>query len=131
MKNKQIFGIGLCFSALVLCGVTTIFSGRSIGDKLEKIGLSDGSYTVTLNSQAFATSNLTASYQTSVTQNLGVDKPVLNYFLAKKDSGNNLVLAPAGKIYNYSSSAEYKGRITNIKSLAVNYTGGVYLFKKA
>ena len=81
-------------------------------------------HSITINSTIFGASSLTTSYQTNVTQSFGEDKPVMNYYLAKKDSNNKLVLAPAGRVYNYSASGTYKGRITNIKSISVNYTGG-------
>ena len=65
------------------------------------------------------------NYQEIVTQDLdGIDAPTLNYYLAKKDSSDNLVLAPAGRVYNYSADAGYSGRITNLVSITVNYSGG-------
>ena len=78
---------------------------------------------MTVNSNQFAASGLTTSYKEIVSQSFkGQNGPVLNYYLAKKNN-NNLVLAPSGRVYNYSSS-NYHGRMTNLLSVTVNYTGG-------
>ena len=94
-----------------------------------------GSYQFSLTTTEFAASSLKTSYDTTVTkkygdadfvvQSFGDDKPTIQYFLAKKDDNNRLVLAPSGKVFNYSTSATYGGRITNITSMIVNYSGGV------
>ena len=106
-----------------------MLSNRDSGFKTDVRAGSD-SYSVTVNSAVFNASNLTTTYQQSVSQNFGENKPVMNYFLAKKDGSGNLVLAPAGKVFNYSASGTYKGRITNITSVTVNYSGGALFIQE-
>ncbi len=123
MTHKSHLGILLgSISAVALClGVAVISNNAS---PIDYAKADPTNYTVNLNSTVFEMSTLTTSYQTEVTQNLGQDKPIFNYFLAKKDNSNNLVLAPSGKLYNYGSGATYKGRITNIEKMTITYSGG-------
>lgn len=119
MKNKLFLSIGV-ISCVAAIGVAALqnsnFNKPLFSHSTE--------YTLTLNSTAFAASSLTTSYQTEITQNFGNDKPTMHYYLAKKNGSNNLVLAPAGKVFNYSTSATYGGRVTNISSVKVAYSGG-------
>lgn len=124
MKRKTFLQSIVALSSFFAVACAVLAGSGKMKSLLSKTDAIEPSYSVTLNSTVFGASGLTTSYQTTITQNLGTDKPVLNYFLAKKDGSNNLVLAPAGKLYNYSSSGTYKGRITNIQSITVNYSGG-------
>ncbi len=124
MERKTFYQTIVAITSCVVLACTVLFQTNKGKNLLTRTNATEPTYTVTLNSSAFAASGLTTSYQTQVEQNFGNDKPVMNYFLAKKDGSNNLVLAPAGKIFNYSSSGTYKGRITNIKGVTVNYSGG-------
>lgn len=121
MKRSHLFGAVLGFFALTVCTISIAVekANSEVGVRADLTP-----YTLNVNSAVFNQSSLTTTYQQQVTQNFGGDNPVLNYFLAKKDSNNNLVLAPAGRLFNYSSSASYKGRVTNMLSLTVNYSGG-------
>ena len=124
MKRKTFYQTVVAVTSFFAVACAVLAGSGKMKSLLSKTDATDPSYSVTLNSSVFGASGLTTSYQTNVTQNLGTDKPVLNYFLAKKDASGNLVLAPAGKLYNYSSSGTYKGRITNIQSITINYSGG-------
>ena len=124
MERKTFYQTIVAITSCVVLACTVLFQTNKGKNLLTRTNATEPTYTVTLNSSAFAASGLTTSYQTQVEQNFGNDKPVMNYFLAKKNGSNNLVLAPAGKIFNYSSSGTYKGRITNIKGVTVNYSGG-------
>lgn len=124
MKRKKLIvmlGVMTCFTTLSVGVFLGVGGGKSL---FKKANADPQTYTATLNSSVFAASGLTETYQERVVQNLGEDKPVMNYYLAKKDASNNLVLAPAGKVFNYASSGTYKGRITDIISVTVSYSGG-------
>ena len=123
MKKIHLLGGIVNFLVFPLCLCTAILANRENTGKIDAFADSNP-YSITVNSTVFNMSSLTTTYQQNVTQQFGEDKPVMNYFLAKKDGSNNLVLAPAGKVFNYSSTATYKGRITNIISITVNYSGG-------
>ena len=112
---------------------TAIFAARGFSNPI--IAEPGDSHAFTLNSTQFASSSLGTEFNTAdpkkfsdadyVQQTFDApDSPVMNYFLAKKDSSNNLVLAPGGQVFNYSLWASYKGRITGISSVVVNYSGG-------
>ena len=112
---------------------TAIFAARGFSNPI--IAEPGDSHAFTLNSTQFASSSLGTEFNTTdpkkfsdadyVQQTFDApDSPVMNYFLAKKDSSNNLVLAPGGQVFNYSLWASYKGRITGISSVVVNYSGG-------
>ena len=121
MQKRYFLGGVVAFLTLPLCAGIMLFAKD---DGFQKVNVRASNHTLTLNSSAFAISGLTTDWQKSVVQDFGGDNPVMNYFMAKKDASNNLVLAPSGKVYNYKSSASYKGRITNIESITVNYSGG-------
>ena len=121
MKKSHLIGTFTSFVALSLCAVSMVISKSTDQVNVEA---NEQSYTLNVNNLVFGASSLTSSYQDTVVQEFGEYKPVLNYHLAKKDGSNNLVLAPAGRIYNYKSTANYKGRLTNMLSLTVNYSGG-------
>lgn len=112
---------------------TAIFAARGFSNPI--IAEPGDSHAFTLNSTQFASSSLGTDFNTTdpkkfseadyVQQTFDApDSPVINYFLAKKDSSNNLVLAPGGQVFNHSVWGQYKGRITGITSLVVNYSGG-------
>ena len=124
MKRKTFYQTVVAVTSFFAVACAVLVGSGKMKNLLSKTNAANPTYSVTLNSAVFGASGLTTSYQTNISQNLGNDKPVLNYFLAKKDGSNNLVLAPAGKLYNYSTSGTYKGRITNIQSITVNYSGG-------
>ena len=129
MKSKSLLYFGI-FACVISVGAAV---AQNIDTKPFSFGRAAGnSYSVTLNSSVFGASSLTTSaYQTDVTQNFpGNDKPVLHYYLAKKNASNNLVLAPAGKLFNYGSAATYKGRVTNITSVNVTYSGGTLFIQE-
>ena len=124
MKRKTLFMMLVSFSTMAVLTVSVLVGVGKTKKFASKTSAND-TYTQTLNSSIFSMSSLTTDYQTNVQQSFGASLPlVMNYSLAKKDGSGNLVLAPAGKVFNYSSSATYKGRITNIKSVTVTYTGG-------
>lgn len=122
MKKRFLLGLAVTFLTLPLCVGAIAVAGK-VNSKQTFVKATDPA-TVTLSSAVFGASGLTTSYQQSVKQDFGGERGTINYFLAKKDASNNLVLAPAGKVFNYNSSATYKGRVTNIQSITVNYTGG-------
>ncbi len=124
MKRKTLFMMLVSFSTMAVLTVSVLV-GVGKTKKFASRTSANDTYTQTLNSSIFSMSSLTTDYQTNVQQSFGASLPlVMNYSLAKKDGSGNLVLAPAGKVFNYSKSATYNGRITNIKSVTVTYTGG-------
>ena len=125
MKRKSLI-LALISSSTVAVLTLSILFGIGRTKKLSsRTNANEPVYTATLNSTIFSMSGLTENYQQSVKQSFGESLPlVMNYSLAKKDASGNLVLAPSGRIFNYDSSATYKGRITNIKSVTATYSGG-------
>lgn len=123
MKKRFFFGGLVAFLTIPLAMGAAVFANSNFSK--QKIVKADN-YSLTLNSTVFAMSELDSSeYQMNVEQGFGKTyMPVMNYYLAKLDNDNNLVLAPSGKIYNYSSEAAYGGRVTDITSLTINYSGG-------
>ena len=123
MTKKTIAGI---IVTAVLTTPILLYAGLITENDVTNIKkVNADTYSMTLNSTAFAASNLTTSYQEIVTQDFGTSNcPIMNYYLAKKNNNNNLVLAPSGRIYNYSASKTYHGRITNLVSMSVTYSGG-------
>ena len=117
----------------VVMVVGTIVASRGFSNPLNATPAD--TYEFTLNPTQFGASALPTEFRNEYTKTFadedyvqqtfeGTDKPVINYFIAKKDESNNLVLAPSGKVFNYSKTATYKGRVTNISSLVVEYSGG-------
>ncbi|MBO5578604.1 MAG: hypothetical protein J5955_05865 [Bacilli bacterium] len=120
MKKSHLTGVFVSAFALSVCAVAVAATNvESFNVKADR-----QTYTLNVNSTVFNMSGLTTTYQQNVVQDFGGHNPVLNYSLAKKDDNNNLVLAPAGRLFNYKETAEYKGRVTNILSLTINYSGG-------
>ncbi len=127
--------VGLALSIFGCLSIAAIIASQA-HPKISIFGSAEKqSYNFTLNSSQFASSGLGSEFNTAdpkkfssadyVQQTFsGPDSPVINYFLAKKDSSNNLVLAPGGQVFNYSTTATYNGRITGINSITVNYSGG-------
>ena len=123
MKRGRLITFGVVFTISLLIGVFASFAKINSRSFFKKVNAD--TYSMTLNNSAFSSSNLTTSYQELVTQSFPKqDAPTVNYYLAKKDSNNNLVLSPRGRIYNYNSSATYGGRVTNAVSISVTYSGG-------
>ncbi len=121
MKTKQVIFCSLAAVLTVSVSAAAILFARKTRQNM----VAADEYTITVGADEFANSELDENYQELVTQDLdGVDAPTLNYYLAKKDSSDNLILAPAGRVYNYSADAGYSGRITNLVSITVNYSGG-------
>ena len=129
--NMTIAAITSC--VFLICAI--VFASGGFTNLAFTTNADQQTYNFTLNSSKFASSGLGSDFNTSdpkkfssadyVQQTFsGQNSPVINYFLAKKDSNNNLVLAPGGQVFNYSSSATYNGRITGITSLTVTYSGG-------
>lgn len=130
MTHKSHLGILLASVSAVVLAIGVAVIGNS-NNAVDFAKADPTSYTVNLNSYVFGLSGLNGDYQTEVVQdNLGEGKPVLHYFIAKKDNSGNLVLAPNGKLFNYSDSATYKGRITNIESIAITYSGGALFIQE-
>lgn len=123
MKNKKKFLIASTTAvAAVLAMTFALVSRNTVSESLKLAQGTQQEYEVTLNSYVFGASGLTTSYQENVTQ-LDNDRfTELHYSIAKKDANNNLVLAPTGRVYNYGTGT-YGGRITNVKSVKVNYSG--------
>lgn len=122
MKQKKAF-LFISTFALAIAGFGAVVLNRAeFKDLLET--RADLTYTLNVDGTSFAGSGLTTTYQQNVVHDFGENRPVLNYFLAKLDNDNHLVLAPAGRLFNYKQSATYKGRITNMISLTINYSGG-------
>ena len=124
--KKKFLTLATTLIASVSLGVAvvTITGVNNSSKLLDTFRAGADNKTVTINSAIFGLSGLTGSYQQGVQQDFGNERGVLNYALAKKDSSGNLVLAPSGRIFNYSTSATYKGRVTDIHSVKVTYTGG-------
>ncbi len=123
MKKRFFFGGLVAFLAIPLAMGAAVFANNNIS---KQKSVKADNYSLTLNSTVFAMSELNSSeYQLNVEQGFGKGyMPVMQYYLAKLDGDNNLVLAPSGKIYNFSDAAAYGGRVTDITSLTINYTGG-------
>lgn len=123
MKKRFFFGGLVAFLTIPLAMGAAVFANNNIS---KQKSVKADNYSLTLNSTVFAMSELDSSdYQMNVEQGFGKGyMPVMQYYLAKLDGDNNLVLAPSGKIYNFSDAAAYGGRVTDITSLTINYTGG-------
>lgn len=121
MKKKIVFSAIIASLAVGLCAGSVLLSR-----KLDKGQIQTGADLdpIVVGETQFAASSLTTTYAQEVTQTFDDSLVTMHYFLAKKTEDNKLVLAPSGKVFNYSSAAEYKGRVTNISSVTVNYTGG-------
>ena len=99
MKRGRLITFGVVFTISLLIGVFASFAKINSRSFFKKVNAD--TYSMTLNNSAFSSSNLTTSYQELVTQSFPKqDAPTVNYYLAKKDSNNNLVLSPRGRIYN-------------------------------
>ena len=136
MKRKTFYQAIMAITSGLALTCAIVFASGGFTSLISKANADQQTYNFTLNSSKFATSGLSTEFNTLnpkkfssedyVQQTFsGENSPVINYFLAKKDSNNNLVLAPGGQVFNYSSSATYNGRITGINSITVNYSGGV------
>lgn len=136
MKRKTFYQAIMAITSGLALTCAIVFASGGFTSLISKANADQQTYNFTLNSSKFATSGLSTEFNTLnpkkfssedyVQQTFsGQNSPVINYFLAKKDSNNNLVLAPGGQVFNYSSSAAYNGRITGINSITVNYSGGV------
>ena len=119
MKKRFIFGALVAFLALPLAVSAAVFADKKL---MQPVHVNADTYTFTVDSDDFGGSDLTDAYQMNVEQTFGQYAPVLNYYLAKLDADDNLVLAPSGRIYNYNGSAPYGGRLTDILSMTINYT---------
>lgn len=127
MKKRFIFGALVAVLALPLALGAAVFANKNM---LKPVSVNADTYTFTVDSDDFGGSDLTDAYQMNVEQTFGQYAPVLNYYLAKLDTDDNLVLAPSGRIYNYNGSAPYSGRLTDILSMTINYTtesGGLFV----
>ena len=91
--------------------------------------------TLELAPSIFAQSGLATAYDTTLVskygatdykqQAIGEENPMmLNYFFAKLDADNNLVLAPSGRVFNFDALAEGNGALKGIVSIKVDFTGG-------
>ena len=129
-KNK----LWICVASFLTCAMiatAVVVNGEFMGGigGARIVSGNEPEFTTTLGNYEFSMSNLTTTYQQSVTYDVddSVDySPVFNFFLAKLDADDNLVLAPNGKIFNFDSNEvkAYGGKITNIKSVTVSYEGG-------
>ena len=127
MKKKIIFYSLIAGLTLPIC-MAAVLLAKKINKEVIR---ADAERTITVTSEEFALSDLETSYQQLIVHELdGKDAPVFNYFLAKKDANDNLVLAPSGRIYNYDAEAAYSGRITNLVSMRVVYTGGTLFIQE-
>ena len=131
MKKRFFLGASIAFTSLTLAVCVSVFASNGFA-KTKNVKADP--YTFTVTSADFANSDLTTSYQQLVVHEFAEQPgeedytPVLNYSLAKKDGENKLVLAPNGKIYNYEGMAAYHGRVTNILSVTVTYSGSGSLY---
>lgn len=128
MKKKVIFCSLASALAISLCAGAVLFAKKNVSNVFK----ANAEQTITVGSDEFGASDLDPdNYQELVTQDLpGKDAPTLNYYLAKKDSSDNLVLAPLGRVYNYNGDATYLGRITNLISITVKYSGGALFIQE-
>ena len=125
MKRKPLLLTLISSTTVAVLSLSILFGVGKTKRLSSRTNANEPTYTATLNSTVFGMSSLTTSYQQAVKQSFGENLPlVMNYSLAKKDASGNLVLAPSGRVFNYDSSATYKGRITNIKSVSATYSGG-------
>ena len=125
MKKKTLLTMFLSLTTVSVLTVCAVIAGVKSKRSTSRTNANEPTYTRTLNSDVFAMSSLTTTYQQNVQQSFGENLPlVMNYSLAKKDANNNLVLAPSGRVFNYHKTAEFNGKITNIKSVTVQYSGG-------
>ena len=132
MKKRALLTIVSVFTCVPLIVCAAVFALNSNHNNAGADPADE--YSFTLSPTEFAASTLTTDYPGKTTkkfvnddfvqQTFGEDKPVINYFLAKKDDSSNLVLAPGGRVYNYSTLDTYKGRITGISSVVAKYSGG-------
>ena len=120
MKKKLIFYSLVAGLSVSACAAAVIFASR-----FKNKALKTDAQTVTLESGDFG-ADLDTDYQELVTNDgiPGKDAPVLQYYLAKTDGSDNLVLAPSGRVYNYDGEAGYSGRITDLTTLTVSFSGG-------
>ena len=119
MKKKLLVGITTAALVIPLCISAAILSSQNYEQMTNA-----NNHTFTLGRNEFANSSLAFYYQRDVIQEFGEDRPVIHYDLAKINDDKDLVLAPSGKVFNYSSTGDYHGRITDITSITVNYYGG-------
>ena len=133
MEKRHFFETIAALILFPLCVCTAVFAGKGFTNPL--VAEPGDNYSFTLDSTKFAVSSLGSEFNTADPKKFSTgdyvqqtfdkpDSPTINYFLAKKDSSNNLVLAPGGQVFNCSSSGPYYGRITGISSMVVNYSGG-------
>lgn len=121
MNEKKLLAISLATVSLLFA---TVIISSNVKNPVSTSTADVTQHTINVNNTVFGASELTTTYQQRVFQSLGTDRPTLTYSLAKKDNNNNLVLAPSGKLFNYTQYATYHGRITNIVSVKVTYSGG-------
>ena len=132
-KNK----LWICVASFLTCAmVATVAVVGNSNNKLwsgsQIVSGNEPEYTLNFDSDTFSMSDLQDTYQQLVTQKAGNQNysAAFKYFLAKVDGDDNLVLAPNGRLYNYDNSLAYSGRITNIKTVTVNYTGGALFIQE-
>ena len=122
MKKRFFLGSMIAVLAMPIAIVASVFASKGL---LKAQNVKADTYTFTVGADDFADSDLTTSYQQQVVHEFdGEGAPILNYSLAKKDANNKLVLAPAGRVYNYQGMATYSGRITDILSVTVTFETG-------
>ena len=122
MKKRFFLGSMVAVLALPIAIAASVFANKGL---LQAQNVKADTYTFTVDSDDFADSDLTTTYQQQVAHEFdGEGSPILNYFLAKLDADDNLVLAPSGRVYNYQGMATYAGRITDILSITVDFETG-------
>ena len=135
MKRKTLYQSIVAITSGIALISAILFGSGSISNLISKANADLALPSFVLNSSKFAASGLPSEFNTTnpkkfsdedyVQQTFsGQHSPVINYFLAKKDANNRLVLAPGGQVFNYSATEQYNGRITGISSIMVNYSGG-------
>ena len=122
MKKRFFLGGLVAVLALPAAIAASVFANKGF---FKAHNVKADTFTFTVDTDDFADSDLTTTYQQQIEHEFdGKDAPILNYFLAKKDADDKLVLAPLGRVYNYNSMASYSGRITDILSITVDFETG-------
>lgn len=129
VKRKNFF---LLFASVITSAVlVSVISVRHNKSSVNVVKGDPVEYSITLDSSNSA-SSLSGDYQGSVSGTVytkGDYSLSLKYLTAKKEAGSHVTLCSRSKLYNEPNASTYNNRVTGLRSITVNFSGGALNLK--